>query len=239
MLAMMLPNVGYAEDDERRKQAGEHFKKGTELYAEGDYEGALTQFRLGEALFDQPVLKDHIAMCHWRLGNVEAAVTHAEAAASGWAKTDKSGYAANSEARLAAYRRIVKAQTTTTTPAEAALTEPITAPKRASTPAIAWVGGGVTAVGVGLLASWGVVEVLLGQKIQDYETAAATNDSTTWTSLRDEIESRQTLAQVLLFSGAGATALGATLLIIGLTSKKEANTTLRLAPNGVVFVSKF
>lgn len=243
-LVVALSALPAHAQDRSRDEAKVHFSEGTALYEQGDYEEALAQFRLGEALYSDPSFDYSIALCFWRLGNIEAAEKHAAAAVAGFAEYQIAEPAARNGAHLIAFRRILKAaEVADDMPEQPVVVATTTTekPPKARVPAQTWVGGAFTLAGLGLLGWWGVTELSLGGTIDDYEAAAAASDTQSWQALRGEIESKQTTARVLLFTGAGVTAVGGALLIWGLTSsgKGESRATMHITPTGAVMVWKF
>lgn len=246
VVALAASTAGAA--DKSREEAKVHFQKGTALYDKGQFDEALAEFRLGHEVLADPSFDYSIALCLWKLGNLEAAAQHATVAVSGFEAygTAAADPAAKTQALIVALRGIGAASEVAddvaALPPVVVAVAPIDEPQqeRKGLPAQTWVGGAMAVAGVGLLGWWGAMELSLGGKIDDYEAAAAASDAASWGRLREQIESKQKTARIVLFSGAGLTAVGGALLVWGLTaSPKTEGATVHLSPTGATMVWKF
>lgn len=75
LLALSLTPDAFADPADDRARAEELFTNGSELYAEGEYEAAITAFRQSLALSGEPALHFNIANCLERTGDLEGART--------------------------------------------------------------------------------------------------------------------------------------------------------------------
>jgi len=236
LLACAAPAA--AQTRAEKQEAKQHFENGSKLYADGRWEKALVEFRKGDALFPNPLFRYNMALCLWRLDHLDEAIEQARLARDELSGGDDAKAAALNAARLAAFERIASARQHAIPEVPiVAETTPIPKPEKHSSP-LTWIGGGLAVVGVGVLGGWGYLEVSLGDTIDRYETAAANGDSATYTTLRGQIADRQQIAKVLLFSGAGAAALGGALLLVGLTSSDH-EVSLYATPSGVTAAVRF
>jgi hypothetical protein len=63
-----------AQPPDATSQARQHFTRGKELYAGGEYRGAIAEFAAADKLAPSPLLEFNIALCHERLGERAEAV---------------------------------------------------------------------------------------------------------------------------------------------------------------------
>ena len=95
---------------------------------------------------------------------------------------------------------------------------------------------GAATVGGGLLLGAMGVELSLHPKWDAFHAAADAGDAALYDSLKGEIEDRQQLGRVLLYSGAGLAAVGATLIVVDLITPGDSATSaaVLLLPNGTM-----
>ena len=72
----LLTGPARAEPDDRARRADEHWARGQALYAEGRYEPALIEFRLGRALDPRPEFLYAMGQAERQLGRCSEAIAH-------------------------------------------------------------------------------------------------------------------------------------------------------------------
>lgn len=222
---LVFPSVSFAQDE-----AMAFFEDGAALYYEGKYAEALVEFKKAHAAAPNAMFQYNIAMCHVRLKRWSEALEAAEKAKKMGGLGDKG--TAQNDGRIAAVHRVVStlnvaddvsaqqarevaAATPDEVPADPEITETTTTPEKRFG-GLGWVGVGAAGVGAGLLAGALVSDLTLQPKWDEYRAAAAAGDEEQYEALKSTIESRQGVGRVLLFSGIGLTAVGATLIIVEL-----------------------
>ena len=234
-----------AQTADEKARAKKHFDDGSKLYADEQYNAALVEFQEGNGLFPHPMFRYNIALCHWRLNELDDAIDQAGLAHEDLVKIGDPDATTLNLSRLTAFRRIKSAvQTADETRAQALLlAEDVVVEDSDGGSGGGWaltgIGGGLTLVGVGLLAGWGVFEISLGETIADYEAAAADGNEAEWTRLRSLLESRQATSKVLLFSGAATTAVGGALLLWGILSSSDSEVAIIPTTSGVQAFVRF
>jgi tetratricopeptide (TPR) repeat protein len=238
-----LPSVALGQSDEEVsvKQA---YKMGMTHYKKGEFEEAITDFRKALDQQPHPVLIYNLSQSYVRIGEWEKAVKYADMAQELGGKLDERTATQNVATGLAG-RVVLSAEDNAPEIAEAepgaskpqASTSPDkkTEPSEPTSPppetagkggfgGLGWVGAGTAAAGAGLLAGALVVDIGLASDFEALEEGTASNPD----SLRADMKSRQTTGQILLYAGAGAAALGTTLLILELTGGESKPQSARL-----------
>jgi hypothetical protein len=75
--ALLAPPAGgtaHAQQAGATDQARQHFTRGKQLFATGDYRGAIGEFAAADKIAPSPLLEFNIALCHERLGERAEAV---------------------------------------------------------------------------------------------------------------------------------------------------------------------
>jgi tetratricopeptide (TPR) repeat protein len=219
-------------DEAAMEKAQEHFNAGAKLYFAGDYAGALVEFNNGHRLSPSAVFLYNIALAHYRLGNLDMAVNNAEKAAEvGGMPEDM---ATKNEARLVVWHVTKTASNWSSGEAVAesgdageggsvsdgTTTEPADG---GGLSGLGWAGVGTAAAGAGLLVGWSLVSGGLSDHLADIDAANAAGDEAAYNAASEAFDSDQGLAQILLYSGAGLTAVGLGLLVFDLTSGGESD----------------
>jgi hypothetical protein len=71
---VVAPAIARAQQTGATDQARQHFTRGKELFASGEYRGAIAEFAAADKLAPSPLLEFNIALCHERLGERAEAV---------------------------------------------------------------------------------------------------------------------------------------------------------------------
>ena len=224
---LALPSVALGQSDEEVsvKQA---YKMGMTHYKKGEFEEAITDFRKALDQQPHPVLIYNLSQSYVRLGQWKKAVKYADMAQELGGNLDEKTATQNVATGIAgrvvlsagdnapgiaeadpqaAHRRASKSET-----GKADSSEPTPPPEPADKGGfggLGWAGAGTAAVGAGLLTGALVVDAGLADDFEKHNSGQQ--------DLETEIVQKQTTGQILLYSGAGAAALGTTLLILELT----------------------
>jgi hypothetical protein len=74
ILAPLAIGSASAQQASATEQARQHFNRGKQLFASGEYRGAIAEFAAADKLAASPLLEFNIALCHERLGERAEAV---------------------------------------------------------------------------------------------------------------------------------------------------------------------
>lgn len=225
LLAWSSPAV--AQSKAEKKKAQEHFKSGSKLYEDGDFQEALAEFQRGHTVIPNPIFRYNIALCYWRMDRYPEAIKESAKADEELTALGEPQAATLNLSRLVSFRLTMKAREVAEAPPivveaqpDIVVAQPVVEDDSSLSP-VTWTGLILTVAGAGALVGWGILETSLSGTIEDYEAAAAAGDQGAHVSLRQQIEDKQLTAKILLFTGAGATAIGGGLLVWGLTSGGE------------------
>jgi tetratricopeptide (TPR) repeat protein len=238
VVTLLVSAPAMAQSDVERAQ--KFFDEGAAHYLEGDYSKALVQFRKAQAVLDNPIFRFNIALTEHKLGNTERALDAAESAlATGQLDAPKTtvaqGLATGSGLVLNARQASADIERAATAVAQADVepqantggdvSDATTDAKPTEPPAadgfgtLGWTGASLAAVGTGALAASLVIGLGLDDDYATYQDDTAPLDARL--EAEDRLESRRPLGIGLLVGGSVLTALGATLLVIELTSGDE------------------
>ncbi|MFB6263480.1 MAG: tetratricopeptide repeat protein [Bradymonadaceae bacterium] len=222
--ALSTPAVA-AEDskEDRAARAQEAFDKGVALYEKGEYAPAIVEFKKGYQLVENPIFLYNAGMAQMQLDKFDRArETAAKVAEMSSAKPSVRAKAAGlergSSAVLAGRRVAGEAESDRRQRAESAAdaTREETGGRFGT---LGWIGASAGAVGVGGLVGAAVVSAGLSD---DWNELRRLRDEPrrreAFESKQSEIESKQTVGKVLLFSGASLAAAGAGLVVADLVS---------------------
>lgn len=229
----------WAQSAADAKKAQEHFAKGAEKYAAGEYAAAVAEFMSGHAVAPNAMFLYNVSLCYERLGRYDDALSAAARARNFEGMPPE--VAVRNEARIASFGVIVRSQDAAPAIARAAAEnaeeepeEVVVTPRTETRPdgitALGWVGAGLVAVGGGLLVGGVVTNSAIVGEIDTYRDAAARGDQTTYNESRDTIEKKQGLGKVLYGVGAGVAGLGAALFIVDLLTGTEEVPVAALVP---------
>lgn len=220
--AQDTPDKPPAEASDKKK-AEVYNEKGVQAFFEKKYGQAIVYFQRAHELDPDPVLLYNISLAHSKMGNpadaLEAAI---EAKKYGGLPEDT---AHKNEFRIVAYRRAIKARQT----AEA-INPPVTVkdekkdevPRDEGLSVLGWTGVGTAGVGVAALIGAGVVNFIVAGNLDEYDTARADGDYGRASGLHDDIQSRQEMGRVMLYSGAGLAIVGGALFAYDYFGSPEA-----------------
>jgi tetratricopeptide (TPR) repeat protein len=210
--------------DNKKTQA--HFDKGAEYYVQEKYARAIVEFRKGYRISQQPMFLLNIALAQAKLGQHDKALATSRQASAGL-----SGKAAVSNQGLgAACAIIVDANKRAEAIAEAAAasradasTEDSTDPSTDKPSAVSddssfgvlgWTGAAALVLGGAALGGAGWTALDLDDDWAAYEAAGEQANTARYEQLRQDISQKQDRGQILLYTGAGLTIAGATLLAV-------------------------
>jgi len=222
VMALLISIVGAPLDARAQTaDAEEQFTRGAALYYEGEYVEVIVAFKRAHALDANPLYLINIALAHWRLDNLDAAIRHAEQAAS--SERLDAPTAAQNRARLQAWYLTSRARASEPPPdpvaveeepgVAAAIEAPQAEPQRRGSTFL-WAGVGLGAVGAGALVGASVLELRLGQLAATTDAAIEANDRETYEDAVSEFEVKQPVARVLFVAGSAFAALAVTSLVV-------------------------
>jgi tetratricopeptide (TPR) repeat protein len=254
LLAAGVPTAAFAQgparDDaksavsqEDAEKAKMHFAKGAKYYYKEQYAQAIVEFLNAYKYKPDPMILYNLSMAHSRLGNIEEAHKAAARARQMGGMPDPA--ATKNAARLRGWGQVFAARTVTTRVAreaaqkrEAAQT-PEVAPPRVDIPAesdstlsaAGWSGVGVSVIGLGLLGYAAYVDVAMEEDINAYESAARSNPAA-FQSLKSDLDQRQTVGRIALYSGAACALIGLGLVTFDLLGEGAETTSVGLGGAG-------
>lgn len=239
LLTAGVPSTAVSQDSDAEK-AQKYYKKGMQAVYDEEYAIAITNFKRAHSLNPSGTLLYNISIAYSRMGKPEKALEHSlEAAERDDLPKDT---AVKNRARIASYTvantsRSITGETGAKASGPEASPEESTsesteetagtggtegtgsAPGRESGgSALTWLGAGVGLAGAGAV-GWAVVlNFNVRDAIEAKRTAEEAGNYQEADRLYGQIQSRQQLGQILVYSGAGAMALGTTLLIVDAAS---------------------
>ena len=204
-----------ADDDGEITQAQEAFERGAGHYFEGEYGQAIVQFRRAYQIHPHGIFMYNIARSNLNLGQKERALD-AALRADGHASDLPPETLATNRALIASLQADLRAQRIAQRVA-AARPDEIDEPPTVGEAPSRWGGkgwAGVGALGLGVVGLTGaaVIDQQILSEIDD-----AGEQGLTQTQI-DDLSGQQTTGQILLFSGAGLAAVGASLIVWELVS---------------------
>lgn len=230
------------EKSEQIKKAEDHFKKGAEYYANGEYAKAVVEFKFGHQLAPNAMFLYNMSLAYERLESYDEAVQVASDAEKMGGMPDE--IMARNSARLRGFRTILRgrdvADATAKLIAEAQTdqegdgegdgeVETITQPDGVTT--LGYVGIGLTVVGGGFAVGGLMTNIAVNRDIAEFEDAAASGDRTRYEESRQAILDKQPRGKLFYAVGAAAAGVGVTLLLIDLVvGTEEVPVTFQLHP---------
>lgn len=226
-------DTAHAQDSETIQKVQGHFDSGATFYEQGQYEKAIEEFQAGYALFPDPIFLYNISLAHGKLGRVNESLAVAELAESmGLQEPDQS----QNRARMVALRSVQSGQDVSDELGVVARKTASEDKKRRTAEdnrqlfsTYGWIGVGTASAGLVALVSSLLIDLSMGGDIEAYESAAARGDESEYGTLKDDIESSQTTAQILFFSGVALTAVGGGLIVWDLMRDQETEDTVARA----------
>lgn len=235
LISLATPSVSMAQDDPVAI-AQEHFEKGAEWYTQGEYSKAIVEFLKGYNLAPNPMFLYNISLSYAKMDNIEEALKAAERAEREGGLPDE--VAIRNYARMNAFRIRLNSDQNAAQMSQIAKVEektivepdPVEPASGGGFGALGWTGVGLTAIGAGLGVGALLVNAPLADQIDQLEAEAAGGDPARFSELKNQIESDQSTGKILLYAGAGAGAVGLTLIIIELLGSEEEQAQIYVSP---------
>lgn len=254
LLLVLSAANAFAQDSGSGEKAEAYYNKGVNAFFNKEYSLAITYFQRANALDPNPVVLYNISLAQSRLGNAAEALS-ASVKADEMEGLPADTLLKN-KARMHGYRLIIRAEkladaqaAKAIAQAEALKAEEAGAPEAelseedvfggdafdsqdmpdAGMGVLGWAGIGTAGVGVAALVASGVLSVMLSDDLDSYESARVAGEYDRARGLQDTINDRQSLGQIMLYSGAGLLALGGALWAVdyfGGSETKESGDTL-------------
>ena len=219
-----LSNVAMAQTDAAKKAAADKlYTKGVEAVISKNYPRAIIHFQNGYNIDPDPKFLYNVSVCYGRLKDYKRGITFAQRVIGSDRSTPK--LLAKATSRMRSFQTILAAQGAAVAikdrPTEIVKpTDP--KPKDGGFGTVGWIGVASAGVGAALLGTAMFYSAGLGDDIQQYEDDVRADPNPTRDQERfDELESRQGTGQILLYSGAGLTALGVGLIVYELVAGGE------------------
>jgi len=206
------------------------YEEGIKSAIAGDYPSAVIHFQNGYKLDPDPRFLYNIAACYYRLDNFERASDY-------YQRVLKSpNVSSEIYTKAASKLRALELQLSATTVSDqikdgagqankgdgAQTPDPSKKPEDEGFGGLGWAGVAVTAVGVGLMGASLIPNAGLSDQIAEYEDGVRLDPSPSRDQSRyDAIQSKQSTGKLLLFSGAGLTVVGASLVLYELASSSS------------------
>ncbi|QDG53700.1 hypothetical protein FIV42_24030 [Persicimonas caeni] len=217
-------SAGQEASDEKKAEA--YYNKGVDAFFKKKYSLAITYFQRANTLDPDPVVLYNISLAHSKMGNPKEALTAAlEAQKMGNLPEDT---ALKNQFRIVGYRRAIAAREVTEAinpPAKAEIDPNKVPDKQPQTDeglsVLGWTGAGTAGLGVAALVGAGVTNFIVAGNLEEYDTAQADGDYGRARGLHQDIQDRQSLGRVMLYSGAGLAAVGGALLAYDLLGGTE------------------
>lgn len=237
IVSTLLASTAFAQSDQER--AGEHFRRGSELYFEGKYAEAIGEFEKANALVPDALVLYNIVLANHKLGNTEAALAVARVAATMGGLGSKEQ--TSNEARIAAFQRTLGARAMADEVASwaskvAAVEAAEVGTETEAEPSIGtnW----LRIASIGTLAAGGasligtiVVERVAAGTIARFEQAHADGDRDAFHTEEATLKSQQSLGRAFFYTGLGLVAIGGAMLVIDLSTDSAPG--LAIGPGGV------
>jgi tetratricopeptide (TPR) repeat protein len=229
-LALLLSVISApvsAQSQEDLQRAQQHFAKGAEWFASGEYAKAVVEFTTGHSLAPNAMFLYNVSLCYERLERLEDALGAAERARKFDGMPPE--VAVRNDARVHAFHVVLEAQEVANAlksiAAEGGPEGPETGPKTVTRSdgitILGWAGVGLTAVGAAFLIGGVTTNSGILKEIDRYEDAAAIGDAATYSDSRTKIEKKQKQGKLFYGIGAGAAGLGVTLFLVDLLTGTE------------------
>ena len=232
--SLATSSVAVAQSKDDVKKAQEHFQKGAEWFAKGDYPKAVVEFISGHALAPNAMFLYNVSLSYERMGKIDDALSAAEGAKQYEGMPDE--VAMRNDARIRAFEVMKGAERTADKMKQIAEkgdgdgdgvgdgdgdgdVEMVERPDGIK--ALGWAGIGLTAVGGGLAVAGLLTNSAIMNDIEDYRTAANEGDRARYDELAGDIEAKQSRGQLFYAVGAGAAGVGLTLFLIDLFTGTE------------------
>jgi len=213
-LLLAAPLVSAESDTDRARG---HFEAGAEHYYEGEYARALIEFKRGHELVPNSLFVYNMSLCHLRLGQYAMAFEKAVRARESGDLPEKEGL--RNAARIPAMSAVLTSRQIASDienePDDGAgrVEEDIVAESKDGSPgALGYTGIAIIGVGAAALVWALFIDASLSTQWDDYRASVAEGETARAETIRGEMESDQSTAQILVFAGAGGVLVGAALL---------------------------
>lgn len=213
--------------------AQEHFDKGAEWYAGGEYSKAIVEFLKGYNLEPNAMFLYNISLSYAKLANFEEALNYAERARTESGMPDE--VQVRNDGRIAALRTRFHTIDAARHLGQVAAEPPQESPEPESKSGFGALGisGVVLSVaGLGLVGGAWVVNSDVETNLDALKAEANGGDRAEFDRLKTQVEDDQSLGQILLLSGLGLTAVGVTMVALDLSDDDEPRrASLKLVPS--------
>lgn len=240
LLLMLVPFPAFAQSAEDIEKAQQHFARGAEKYAGGEYAKAVAEFMSGHAITPNAMFLYNVSLCYERLGNLEDALAASRRALQHDGMPPD--VAVRNTARIHAFRTILTTQDVGQRAAAQAkagggeikgsegdvVVKTTTQSDGITT--MGWAGAALVAVGGGLLIGGVVTNGSIVRDIETYEDAARRGDRGEYNDLNERIGKKQTTGKILYGVGIGTAGIGAALFLVDLLTGTEEVPVAAIAP---------
>ena len=232
------------------QKAEDHFRKGAEWYAQGDYAKAVVEFKFGHNLAPNAMFLYNMSLAYERLGSFDEAIEVAQEARKMGGMPDE--IARRNETRIKGFFVIKTARDVARDVGAAVaarekdegreedIVAPVTVERADGVTALGWVGVSVAAVGGGFALGGLLTNGAVKADIEALQTAASARDIATYDRLKEEIPDKQARGKLLYTIGGIAAGVGVALFVTDLvvgTETVEVQTTAGLGGDGPRFAA--
>lgn len=250
-----------AQAKRNAKKANKHFTLGAKHFYKKEYAQAIVEFLKAYRYKPDPMILYNMSLAHARLGNLgdayHAAVRASEmkgmppkivvknnARLAAWGRALAAQHMTKEvlEARRQAKQtaQATKAagsstkQASTTTSATSAAHDTMTpgsSTHDAGLSGLGWTGVWVGVVGLGLTGYAGYVDMSMSDDLAAYKRAARNNERAAYNTYKSDLDQRQTIGRIALYSGVACAAIGVTMLTVDLLDEQETQVSMGVQPS--------
>lgn len=233
------------------QKAEDHFRKGAEWYAQGDYAKAIVEFKFGNNLAPNAMFLYNMSLAYERLGSFDEAIEVAQEARKMGGMPEE--IALRNESRIAGFFVIetardvagdvgaaIAAREKDADREQDTVVAPVTVEQPDGLAALGWVGVSVAAVGGGFALGGLLTNSAVNADIEALQTAASTRDVENYDRLQEEIPEKQARGKLLYTVGGVAAGIGVALFVTDLlvgTETVEVQTTAGFGGGGPTFAA--
>ncbi len=218
-------------DREDVKRAQEAFNRGASLYYEGSFGEAIVEFRRAQERYPHPIFAHNIARANEQLERYDRALSAAkearelqEQASRAQDQMPDAADARNSGLIASLETRLNSQAVAEAVEAHQQQIDGVDAPDAPDTSSgwglMGWSGVALATVGAGALTGAMVMDRQVASDIEALESNTDISEAD-FNSEIDSLQGQQTAGRVFLFSGAGMLAIGATLVVLEMTSGSD------------------
>lgn len=228
------------------QKAEDHFRKGAEWYAQGDYAKAVVEFKFGHNLAPNAMFLYNMSLAYERLESFDEAIEVAQEARRMGGMPEE--IARRNEARIVGFYTILSARGASRDIAAAAVAKndddeviddpiegPVLVDRADGITTLGFVGTGLAVVGGGFALGGFLTNNAVNDDIDQLRIAASTRDTVTYNELKEDLPKKQARGKALYAIGGAAAGLGMILFVTDLvvgTESVEVGTALRMSPEG-------